>query len=118
MTRRGSLFLCFVGLGACTATNPPKDAPHAEHVDAAAVLAAPSSSTTAAAPPGCAADNDCRTAASYCTDAPCACRVLNKGESAPRCNGAETVRCLVDPCGKKSAVCQEGHCVLVTGAVQ
>lgn len=80
---------------------------------AATPSAAPSSAGArpAAGPGACASDADCRTFSSYCTDAPCACRVLAQGAADPRCAGS-SVSCFVDPCMNKTARCQGGACVL------
>jgi len=97
---------------------------------ASVASAAPITSTTPStsdaggkpAPGGakCSTDADCHTFASYCAEAPCACRVLGKGEGDPKCAGAgPKVNCLVNPCMNKAAHCQSGACVLtVKGATE
>ena len=68
----------------------------------------------ACAPPttgGCQTDADCRTFSDYCTG--CDCRALSTSEPDPICDGPG-VRCLVDPCGASTAVCntRTGACEL------
>jgi hypothetical protein len=77
--------------------------------------AAPSAATSAPVPSSpaafCASDADCQTVSSYCRDTPCVCRVLARSEPAP--HACTDVKCLVDPCAKKAAACQDGRCALV-----
>lgn len=56
----------------------------------------------------CKVDGDCRLFDDYCTG--CDCRALNKTDADPKCSGPE-VRCLVQPCANKTAVCEAGKCV-------
>ena len=56
----------------------------------------------------CKQDGDCRAFSDYCTG--CDCRALGKDDRDPACSGPG-VRCLVDPCRDKVAVCREGRCV-------
>lgn len=63
-------------------------------------------------PAECKSDADCRTFSDYCTG--CDCRALASNESDPVCTGPG-VRCFADPCGGKTAVCQNGQCVLGSG---
>ncbi len=65
-------------------------------------------SAVAREPEGCNADSDCRTFSDYCTG--CDCRALASGQEPPACPGPG-VRCLVDPCQDRVALCQEGKCV-------
>jgi hypothetical protein len=60
----------------------------------------------------CKTDSDCRTVADYCTG--CDCRALATGAPDPTCTGPG-VRCLVDPCLNKTAVCQSGRCAIGAG---
>jgi hypothetical protein len=101
---------------ACNNPSPPKEAPHDAKTDAAVAVASSTTVTpaTTPAPAGCTTDADCRTWSSYCKDAPCGCRVFAKTESDPQCK-AGTVTCFADPCMKKKAACQEGHCALIIG---
>jgi hypothetical protein len=57
----------------------------------------------------CASDADCRAFSDYCTG--CDCRALARGEPDPKCSGPG-VRCFVDPCRGKTAVCKGGTCAL------
>ncbi len=90
-----------------TATATPTPTP-------TATPTAPSPTAPVTAKPAtCTGDADCRTFASYCAEAPCACRVLGKGAGDPKCAGSgANVSCFADPCLKKSAQCQGGACVL------
>lgn len=134
LPRSSTFTLCFaVALAgaACNTTSPAKDASR-DGVDAgvaassaaAAPPATPGSASSAPSPraagsgQACATDSDCRTFSSYCNDLPCACLVLGKTAADPVCSGPSSVRCLVDPCGRKSAACQDGKCVLVNGAAR
>jgi hypothetical protein len=56
----------------------------------------------------CRVDSDCRVFDDYCTG--CNCRALAKGDPDPTCSGPG-VRCLVQPCLRKTAACVGGHCV-------
>lgn len=102
---------------ACAACNtPPKEA-HDGAVSPSlppATASAPAPTVPPASSGSCTKDDDCRTFASYCAEAPCACRVLSAGDPAPRCLGAaaSNVRCFADPCMSKAARCQSGACVL------
>lgn len=58
---------------------------------------------------GCASDADCRLFSDYCTG--CDCRALRTVEVDPVCEGPG-VRCFADPCGGKTAVCEQGACVV------
>lgn len=60
----------------------------------------------------CKTDADCATWSSYCGDLPCACLAIGKASGPPKCQQPNTVRCLVDPCQKKTAACQAGTCVV------
>ncbi len=60
----------------------------------------------------CKTDADCATWSSYCGDLPCACVAIAKASGPPKCQQPNTVRCLVDPCQKKTAACQAGTCVV------
>ena len=55
----------------------------------------------------CSLDADCRVSSDYCTG--CNCRALGPKQELPACAGPG-VRCLVDPCMAKVAVCKSGHC--------
>jgi hypothetical protein len=57
----------------------------------------------------CMRDADCRVEADYCTG--CDCRALATGQRVPACPGPG-VRCLVDPCGGKTAACVNGGCIV------
>jgi len=57
----------------------------------------------------CTRDADCRVEADYC--AGCDCRALGPTQSLPPCAGPG-VRCLVNPCGGKAALCVNGYCAL------
>jgi hypothetical protein len=57
----------------------------------------------------CSRDADCRVEADYCTG--CDCRALATGQRVPACPGPG-VRCLVDPCGGKTAACVNGGCIV------
>jgi hypothetical protein len=59
----------------------------------------------------CTADSDCRLEADYCTG--CDCRATGLKAPTKVCSGPP-VRCLVDPCMQKTAVCQSGQCVVAT----
>lgn len=59
--------------------------------------------------PGCRNDGDCRLYSSYCASAPCQCLVLGATDPDPPCNGG-MVTCLVDPCQKFSAFCNNMVC--------
>lgn len=125
MTRRGffsrASVLMVVACAACNTTSPAKDVSRDE-VDARVVETPVASAPTPRASTGggaeCTADADCRTVSSYCNERPCACLVFAKGTPAPSCAGPSSVRCLVDPCRGKSAACQDGKCVLVSGSTQ
>jgi hypothetical protein len=98
---------------ACNNPSPPKEAPRDARADASAPVASSSAPPTTAATPGaCTTDADCRTWSTYCKESPCGCRVLSKSESNPQCTSGP-VTCVVDPCMRKKAACQEGHCALV-----
>ena len=56
----------------------------------------------------CRADSDCRLVDDYCTG--CDCRALAKTDPDPTCSGPG-VRCLVQPCLRKTASCVAGKCV-------
>lgn len=56
----------------------------------------------------CESNADCRMEADYCTG--CDCVALGPGERVRACSGPG-VNCLVDPCGRKSALCVRGKCV-------
>src|SRR5262245_10710785 len=101
---------CVVVLVACNgeARDPTKEA-GAKDDAGTATVGAPAGSA-----PSCATDTDCRTISSYCVEAPCVCRALAKGEGDPQC--ANKVACFADPCMKKGAACQNGHCELVVSA--
>lgn len=89
-----------------TAPPPPSPAPTA------------SSSAPAPASTTCSSDNDCSKFSSYCGDLPCACVPYLTSAGAPKCNQPNAVKCLVDPCQRKSVACQEGKCVVTAGATQ
>jgi hypothetical protein len=57
----------------------------------------------------CTRDADCRVEADYCGG--CDCRALGPTQSLPACPGPG-VRCLVDPCGGKAALCVNGYCAI------
>ena len=57
----------------------------------------------------CQTDSDCRLFDDYCTG--CDCRSLAKGEPDPKCSGPG-VRCFAQPCARKTAACEAGHCVV------
>ena len=57
----------------------------------------------------CRTDADCRTFSDYCTG--CDCRALSTCAKDPVCSGPG-VRCLVDPCRDKRAVCLAGRCTV------
>jgi hypothetical protein len=59
-------------------------------------------------PGACVKDTDCRLFSDYCTG--CDCRALSRAERDPTCSGPG-VRCLVDPCQRKTAACVKGRCV-------
>jgi hypothetical protein len=59
-------------------------------------------------PVACKTAADCRLAADYCTG--CECVALSLGQKIKPCSGPG-VRCLVDPCGAKTAACENGSCV-------
>jgi hypothetical protein len=61
--------------------------------------------------PKCRSDSDCRLFSDYCTG--CDCRALRFSEPGPTCDGPG-VRCLIDPCMGKAAVCDlpSGKCVV------
>jgi len=105
-----------VGCNKSSPSNPARDAAQREPADAGGGTTASDAaeSTGAATAGGCQSDDDCQTWSSYCTEAPCVCRVYAKDEPEPRCRSrAGNVSCFVDPCMKKAAACQEGRCVLV-----
>jgi hypothetical protein len=56
----------------------------------------------------CSNDSDCTLKADYCTG--CDCVALAPGQSVKPCSGPG-VQCFVDPCGSKTAACQNGACV-------
>lgn len=60
---------------------------------------------------GCAGPSDCKLFASYCSTAPCECLPLGKNESNPVCTG-QTVKCLIDPCAGKTAICSGAKCAV------
>ena len=64
----------------------------------------------------CSADADCRTQSDYCKG--CDCRALAKNQTLPKCDGPSGVRCLVDPCQGKTAVCKDGKCAVIDGAAR
>lgn len=57
----------------------------------------------------CQIDSDCRLFDDYCTG--CDCRSLAKGEPDPKCSGPG-VRCFAQPCARKTAACEAGHCIV------
>ncbi|HXI57038.1 MAG TPA: hypothetical protein VNO55_13315 [Polyangia bacterium] len=57
----------------------------------------------------CRVDADCRMFDDYCTG--CNCRALAKGDPDPTCSGPG-VRCLVQPCLRKTVACVGGRCVV------
>jgi hypothetical protein len=61
----------------------------------------------------CKADADCRTYSDYCEG--CNCRVLAKGEDAPKC-ATKPVNCIADPCMRQRASCVKGRCALLSTA--
>jgi hypothetical protein len=56
----------------------------------------------------CSRDADCKLKANYCTG--CDCMALGPGEDLQPCSGPG-VRCLADPCGMKTAACENRRCV-------
>jgi hypothetical protein len=56
----------------------------------------------------CSRDADCTLKADYCTG--CDCVSLAPGQKLRPCSGPG-VQCFVDPCGMKTAACQNGTCV-------
>ena len=101
---------------------PPKEAhdsaaapPPTPSFSSASALAPASASASAPAPaPACTKNDDCRLFASYCEEAPCACRALSPRDPSPKCLGGAppSVKCFADPCMKKAAECQSGACVV------
>jgi hypothetical protein len=57
----------------------------------------------------CQTDDDCRLFDDYCRA--CDCRALAKGQPDPKCMG-QGVRCIVQPCAQKSAVCANQRCTV------
>lgn len=110
----------FAGLALLAGCNGTETRTPTTDVDATAQggTGAPGSGTPSAAatgaPPSCSSDADCRTFASYCADAPCACKALAKSSPDPACVGTK-VECFAAPCMGKAAACQAGHCELVLG---
>lgn len=77
----------------------------------------PSAQASSQATPGaCTKDADCATYSSYCNDLPCACVPYLTSAGAPKCSTPSSVRCLVDPCQRKTAACQEGKCVITVAS--
>jgi len=62
----------------------------------------------------CRTDADCSLYSSYCGG--CNCLALNPLESPPKC--LDPVQCLIDPCSNKSAVCEDGYCVVSDGLIR
>jgi len=56
----------------------------------------------------CRVDSDCRLFDDYCSG--CNCRALAKSDPDPTCSGPG-VRCLVQPCLRKTATCVGGLCL-------
>jgi hypothetical protein len=56
----------------------------------------------------CSRDADCTLKADYCTG--CDCVALAPGQNLRPCSGPG-VQCFADPCGMKTAACQNGTCV-------
>jgi hypothetical protein len=57
----------------------------------------------------CSEAADCRLEADYCTG--CDCVALAAGQSVKACSGPG-VRCFADPCGTKTAACQDHACTV------
>src|SRR5205085_8060475 len=108
--------LLFLLLSACStkSTAPPAPAPTSSSPPAASVA----SSAPAPTMTTCSSDGDCSKLSSYCGDLPCACVPYLTSAGAPKCNQPNAVKCLVDPCQRKSAACQDGKCVVTAGATQ
>jgi hypothetical protein len=101
--------LAFLVLFACNTTStatPPPPAP------------TPTPSSPPAAPTICTKDAECSLMSSYCSDLPCACVPYLTSGGAPKCNQPNAVKCFVDPCQRKAAGCQDGKCVVTSGATQ
>ena len=93
---------CNASCGICT----PPDGVCTQQICSSPADAAGTPPTTA-----CQKDDDCRLFSDYCTG--CDCRALGKTDKDPTCAGPG-VRCLVDPCGNRMAICQAGKCTAVT----
>jgi hypothetical protein len=109
------LALLFLSLSACStkSTAPPAPAPTSSAPVVASSAPAPAPATS------CASDSDCSKLSSYCGDLPCACIPYLTSGGAPKCNQPNAVKCLVDPCQRKTAACQDGKCVITAaGATQ
>jgi hypothetical protein len=61
----------------------------------------------------CKVNDDCRLFDDYCTG--CDCRALAKTDPDPKCSGPG-VRCTVQPCANKQAICEAGRCVVRAGS--
>jgi len=61
----------------------------------------------------CSSDGECRMLPSYCADTPCACMGLAVAAPEPVCASGQRVACLMDPCRRNAAVCEQGKCVVV-----
>jgi hypothetical protein len=96
-----------------TSTGSPPPAPTPTPTPTPAQSATASAApTTSAAGARCTKDADCSLMSSYCSDLPCACLPYVTSAGAPKCNQPNAVKCLVDPCQRKSAACQDGKCVV------
>jgi hypothetical protein len=94
-------------------TAPPPTAPASTSTGTGAGPTGSARPAQPGRPAACASDADCRTFSSYCSEAPCACRVLAKSDGDPKCLGSgPNVSCFVDPCLNKAARCQNGACAL------
>ena len=94
------------GDGRADAT-PPPDADHDSPFDAGGDVSAGDASVTCSG-------GGCRTFSSYCDGTKlrsCVCYALHAGELNPTCDGQMTT-CIVDPCLGKTAVCEDGGCVV------
>ena len=113
--------LALIFLFACSTKATPAPAPPAASTTSAPASATPSATPSGApaTPASCASDADCSKLSSYCGDLPCACIPYLTSGGAPKCNQPNAVKCLVDPCQRKSAACQDGKCVITAaGATQ
>jgi hypothetical protein len=63
----------------------------------------------------CTVDADCRLESDYCLG--CDCRALAKEQKLPKCTGPG-VRCLLDPCKDKMAICKDARCTATAASTR